>query len=218
MDYQNRAGSRFGGGGMATKSEAERQRQQRLKTLALETINIDADPYHQKTSTGAVECRLCQTMHQSISNYLAHTQGKRHQMNLTRRDQQSRKIHPSTAATTTNKQTGPKIEVKKFVAIGKPGYKVTKIRDPVSKQTGMLFQIKYPEIGTGVVPLHRFMSTYEQNKEPYDPNFRYLVIAAEPYETIAFKIEAKEVDNDENKFWTYFDQDTKEFFLQLLFK
>ena len=44
------------------------------------------------------------------------------------------------------------------------------------------------EIADGVVPRHRFMSAYEQKIEPPDRKWQYLLFAAEPYETIAFKV------------------------------
>ena len=34
---------------------------------------------------GTYECKLCLTLHNNEGNYLAHTQGKRHQQNLARR-------------------------------------------------------------------------------------------------------------------------------------
>lgn len=34
---------------------------------------------------GQIECKLCLTIHPNEGNYLAHTQGKRHQQNLGRR-------------------------------------------------------------------------------------------------------------------------------------
>ena len=46
----------------------------------------------------------------------------------------------------------------------------------------------YPEIVDGVMPRHRFMSAYEQRVEPPDRQWQYLLFAAEPYETIAFKV------------------------------
>ena len=49
-------------------------------------------------------------------------------------------------------------------------------------------QIDYPEIVSDVVPKHRFMSAYEQRIEPPDKKWQYLLFAAEPYETIAFKV------------------------------
>lgn len=40
----------------------------------------------------------------------------------------------------------PRVEPKKFVKIGRPGYRVTKQRDPDSSQQSLLFQIDYPGI------------------------------------------------------------------------
>lgn len=38
----------------------------------------------------------------------------------------------------------PRVEPKKFVKIGRPGYRVTKQREPESGQQSLLFQIDYP--------------------------------------------------------------------------
>ena len=35
----------------------------------------------------------------------------------------------------------PRVDIKKFVKIGRPGYKVTKQRDPESGQQSLLFQV-----------------------------------------------------------------------------
>lgn len=51
-----------------------------------------------------------------------------------------------------------------------------------------LFEVEYPEIEEDCLPRHRFMSAYEQKVEAPEPNFQYLLFAAEPYETVAFKI------------------------------
>ena len=40
------------------------------------------------------------------------------------------------------------------------------------------------------------MSTFEQRQEAPDPKYRYLLFAAEPYETIGFKIPSWEIDRD----------------------
>ena len=61
------------------------------------------------------------------------------------------------------------------------------------------------------------MSAFEQKVDlPHDRRFQYLLVAAEPYETCGFKIEAKEID--QRRFFDYYDKDTKEYFLQVLFK
>lgn len=65
---------------------------------------------------------------------------------------------------------------------------VTKQRNPDTHQHSLFFQIDYPEIVDGVQPRHRFMSAYEQRMEPPDRQWQYLLFAAEPYETISFKV------------------------------
>ena len=55
------------------------------------------------------------------------------------------------------------------------------------------------------------MSTYEQKKEPIDPRYQYLLIAAEPYETIAFKIPSKKIDFSKGKFFKQWDTDTRKY-------
>lgn len=62
------------------------------------------------------------------------------------------------------------------------------------------------------------MSAFEQRIEPPDRNFQYLLFAAEPYETISFKLPNKEVDRTEGKLWTRWDPDRKAFFLQFHFR
>ena len=69
------------------------------------------------------------------------------------------------------------VDIKKFVKIGRPGYRVTKQRDAENGQQSLLFevtfeslqnriaivtQVDYPEIAEGIFPRHRFMSAYEQ--------------------------------------------------------
>lgn len=107
---------------------------------------------------------------------------------------------------------------KNIIKIGRPGYKVTKIRDVDTNQLGLLFQIQYPEIGSGITPRYRFMSAYEQHVEPPNKAHQYLLFAAEPYETISFKIQAKEIDRDDHRFFTHFDPDMKVYSLQMFFR
>jgi splicing factor 3A subunit 2 len=75
-----------------------------------------------------------------------------------------------------------KITPLKTVKIGRPGYRVTKQRDPETAQLSLLFQIDYPEIEEGLQPRHRFMSAYEQKIDTPDKNYQYLLFAAAPYE------------------------------------
>jgi splicing factor 3A subunit 2 len=62
------------------------------------------------------------------------------------------------------------------------------------------------------------MSAYEQHVEPPSKFFQYLLFAAEPYETVAFKIQSLEIDRGVDKIWNYWDQDSKQFHMQFFFK
>uniref|UniRef100_A0A287D3J8 Splicing factor 3a subunit 2 n=1 Tax=Ictidomys tridecemlineatus TaxID=43179 RepID=A0A287D3J8_ICTTR len=179
MDFQHRPGGKTGSGGVASSSESNRDRRERLRQLALETIDINKDPYFMKNHLGSYECKLCLTLHNNEGSYLAHTQGKKHQTNLARRAAKEAKEAPAQPA-----PEKVKVEVKKFVKIGRPGYKGVSS----SVAAGCIPQIDYPEIAEGIMPRHRFMSAYEQRIEPPDRRWQYLLMAAEPYETIAFKV------------------------------
>merc|ERR1712223_559803 len=87
-----------------------------------------------------------------------------------------------------------------------------------SGQQSLMFEVDYPEIAEGIFPRHRFMSAYEQKVEPPDRKWQYLLFAAEPYETIAFKVPSREGDKSEQRFWSHWNKETKEFFLQFSFK
>lgn len=75
MDFQHRVGGKTGSGGVASESEANRDRRERLRQLALDTIDLEKDPYFMKNHLGTYECKLCLTLHNNEGSYLAHTQG-----------------------------------------------------------------------------------------------------------------------------------------------
>ena len=165
MDFQSRAGNKPGGGGVANYSDSNIERRERLKKLALETIDIRKDPYIIKNHLGTFECRLCLTLHTNEASYLAHTQGKKHQTNLARRLAKDAKD--------VQNMPMPKIRVnkRKTIKIGRPGYRVTKQKDPENcksfyiwniAQKSLLFEIEYPEIEPRIQPRYRLMSAYEQ--------------------------------------------------------
>lgn len=52
----------------------------------------------------------------------------------------------------------PRVEPKKFVKIGRPGYRVTKQRDPETGQQSLLFQIDYPGRAFCVLPKIGFIN------------------------------------------------------------
>lgn len=223
MDYQNRAGSKFGGGGVASQSATNADRRERLRKLALETIDLDKDPYFFKNHVGSFECRLCLTVHQNDGSYLTHTQGRKHQTNLARRAAREQKEGRGANDPVTGLplgMVGTQVSVRRnVVKIGRPGYKITKTRDPVTRQQGLLFQLQYPEISPDITPKVRFMSAFEQKvDDPPDKNFQYMLVAAEPYQTCGFKLQAREVDRTNDRFWTWWDSDLKEFWVQVMFK
>eukprot|EP01135_Chromosphaera_perkinsii_P006862 Nk52_evm17s621 gene=Nk52_evmTU17s621 len=221
MDYQNRVGGKTGSGGVASAQEQNISRRERLKQLAFETIDINKDPYFMKNHLGSYECKLCLTLHNNEGSYLAHTQGKKHQQNLGRRQAMEAKeaLQSGVVAGIGNDKKDQNAQkLKSFVKIGRPGYKVTKQKDYDTEQLSLLFQIEYPEIRDGIKPMYRFMSAYEQKKEKPDRQFQYLLFAAEPYETIAFKISSKEIDKGGHKFWSHWNVETKTYFMQLYFK
>uniref|UniRef100_A0A8C6VDV2 Splicing factor 3a subunit 2 n=1 Tax=Naja naja TaxID=35670 RepID=A0A8C6VDV2_NAJNA len=170
MDFQHRPGGKTGSGGVASASESNRDRRERLRQLALETIDINKDPYFMKNHLGSYECKLCLTLHNNEVRTFAKA------LCLARRAAKEAKEAPAQPA-----PEKVKVEVKKFVKIG---------RGPSNFRFFWLCttQIDYPEIAESIMPRHRFMSAYEQRIEPPDRRWQYLLMAAEPYETIAFKV------------------------------
>ncbi|KAF7784990.1 hypothetical protein Agabi119p4_1155 [Agaricus bisporus var. burnettii] len=204
MDYQNRVGSKFGGGGVAGASESNVDRRERLRKLALETIDLAKDPYILRNHLGSLECRLCLTLHTNEGSYLAHTQGKKHQTNLARRAARDAKETQLMIAPAQSN-----VQRKVFLKIGRPGYRVTKVRDRDTGKEGMMVQVHLPQIKSGVTPRRRFMSAWEQKREPPNKAYQYLIVAAEPYETIAFRIPAREIEDETDDAGSCSDHNTE---------
>jgi splicing factor 3A subunit 2 len=202
---------------VASQSATNADRRERLRKLAMENIDLDKDPYFFKNHVGSFECRLCLTVHQNDGSYLAHTQGRKHQTNLARRAAKEQKEGKQDVTMLgVNFGVAPR---KNVVKIGRPGYRITKTRDPLTRQNGLLFQLQFPELAPNVKPRVRFMSAFEQKVEdPPDKNYQYLLVAAEPYETCGFKLQNREIDRRDGRFWTWFDEDSKEFWVQVMFK
>jgi len=210
-------GSKPGSGGVMSDQQANIDRRERLRQLALETIDLSKDPYFMRNHLGSYECKLCLTLHTNEGNYLAHTQGKRHQTNLGRRAAREAKEAPSSIPSSSMQ---PKIMPRRVIKIGRPGYRVVKQKDSENGQRSLLFQIDYPEIEEGVQPRHRFMSAFEQRVEPPDTNYQFIIFAAAPYENIAFKIPNRPIERDptSGKFIYHWDREKKAFSLHIFFK
>ena len=134
---------------------------------------LTQDPYILRNHLGSLECRLCLTLHTNEGSYLAHTQGKKHQTNLARRAARDMKEGELQVAP---KQSS--VQRKVFLKIGRPGYRVTKVRDRESGKEGMMVQIHLPQIKAEVVPRRRFMSAWEQRREPPNKSYQYLIVRA----------------------------------------
>ena len=224
VDRQNRVGSKFGGGGVSSAQQSERERKERLRELALETIDLAKDPYLMRNHLGTYECKLCLTLHTNEANYLSHTQGKKHQSGLARRAAMEAKLARQRGETDvmmpTRSTAGGGTSHMTKVKIGRPGYEVSKSRDPETNERCLTFELHYPELddARNRQPRHRFMSAYEQRVEtPPDGNCQYLLVACDPYETVGFKIPNEKIDRGEGKFVTNWDVQAKVFTLTLHF-
>lgn len=67
-------GSKIRSGGAASAQNEAIDRRERLRKLALETIDLSKDPYFMRNHLGSYECKLCLTLHNNEGSYLAHTQ------------------------------------------------------------------------------------------------------------------------------------------------
>ena len=130
------------------------------------------------------------------------------------------------------------VQRKVFLKIGRPGYRVTKVRDRDTGKEGMMVQVHLPQIKPDVIPRRRFMSAWEQKREPPNKAYQYLIVcksylmwwamltasqvAAEPYETIAFRIPAREIEDETDDAgywnWSHWDPDTKQYSFQFMFR
>ena len=102
----------------------------------METIDLAKDPYFMRNHLGQYECKMCLTVHPNEGNYLAHTQGRRHQENLGKRA--AKEAMEAPVAPAPKARAGPRRGAK----IGRPGYRVTKQFDPEQRQRSLLFQAR----------------------------------------------------------------------------
>lgn len=129
-------GSKIRSGGAASAQNEAIDRRERLRKLALETIDLSKDPYFMRNHLGSYECKLCLTLHTNEGSYLAHTQGKRHQTNLAKRAAREAKDAPIAPA------PQKRSTIRKTVKIGRPGYRITKQFAHNSQQRSLLFQVR----------------------------------------------------------------------------
>merc|ERR1711904_684920 len=128
-------------------SEQNINRRNILRRMALETIDLQRDPFFIQNHVGTFECRLCYTVHRNEGCYLAHTQGKRHKFNMTRRC-----VANQTHGTLSNlirAQCGRGVDS----FYGYPGYYVRKQYDRMKREKSILFVLRYTGLVKGRKPL-----------------------------------------------------------------
>ncbi len=214
-------GSKAGSGGVQSASLANVDRRERLRRLALDQVDLTKDPYFMKNHLGSYECKLCLTIHSNEGNYLAHTQGKRHKANLARRMAREEHLNKnkfqsdfSTASSSSSSSLGGMMDQsvgggttatavpkRKTVRIGLPGYEVKKEKIAgFPRHNRFTFRVMYPDIEKGLQPRHRFMSSFEQRIQVPNSQYQYILFAADPYETIAFRVPNAPIDKVTEEF------------------
>lgn len=248
MDYSGRVNSKKGSGGVADTAETKVHTKRRLKELlTTQVLDLDSDPYVFRNHLGLLECRLCLTTHVSESSYISHLAGRKHQMNLEKRKLLDEKYNQGETYDKKSWNQKSEISIsdtpkRSWKKIGKPALSIRKIRNRETLQMGVFIEVKYPETIVEE-PFFRIMSYYElstknqnvslsyidrdtDDKDEVDPaQWQYLVISAEPYENVCIIIPSDreidrppEMDQMTQGFWWHWDEDTKEFFLQFLYK
>lgn len=226
MDYSGRVNSKKGGGGVADTAETNAHTKRRLQELlTTHVLDIDSDPYVFRNHLGILECRLCSTTHVNEASYISHLSGRKHQLNLEKRRRLDQRANNTTNAPSYSISNVPK---RSWTTIGKPAFKMTKTRDPNTGKLGILVTINCPRAVEE--PIFRLMSFYElsaaNQKAVGDSNpdkFLYLVVSAEPYENIAMAVPNRPIDKPDmdqisDDYWWHWDNDTKEYVIQITYK
>lgn len=219
MDYHNRAGSKKGGGGIATDSQFNTQRRKQVETLlsdqqaipfTFQSPNDDDEiannasrqnPYIYKNHSGKLVCKLCNTMHMSWTSVERHLQGKKHGLNVIRRNNTLGEgklggTHglgggdSKSALELQRKVEAMKLEL--TYTSGRPKCSVVNIKDPATGFTGIAMRVKYGNPASiadveAYPPFLRVVTGLElQNAKDRDKKF--IVIAYPPYENVALEI------------------------------
>ena len=184
-------GYKPGSGAPLSEHEISLVRRERLKKLALETTDLRKDPYLARTQMGTFECRLCGTLHSTEGSYLAHSQGRKHQVGLVQRLAQLKQAELQISDLPSRPVP------RRFVKIGRPLSRlVSVVRDG---RSGFAVSVFVPQISVAE-PALRVMSAYEQRVQVLDPAWQFLLVAAEPYETVAFRVPNRPVELDFHNF------------------
>eukprot|EP00127_Corallochytrium_limacisporum_P006444 Clim_evm34s227 gene=Clim_evmTU34s227 len=216
----NEGGGKTGSGGIASLATIAYAQKQRTAAVALDMIETQKDPYFFRNRAGQIECKLCLSVHVNEASYLSHTRSKRHQRSLEKK--QRRLEAQNQHRTSASQATGVGLHLKKsqirsFKRIGKPQAEVTRLHDATTDQRGFLFQVYFPSIATEVIPQMRIVSAFEAGRQE-DPKWQYVVFAAEPYQSIGFRVPAGTfMEKGSPKYIESWDNVGKRYCVQLMY-
>ena len=200
MDRQHRPGGKYGQGVMMSKTEEKQAQKYRQKRIAMESVDLSKDPYFFKNHVGTFECRLCLTLHLNESSYILHSQGKKHLESVRRHLEREEREKSQSVDIFKNNISIEKIQ---YIKIGIPEYKVVNETD-LGEIISTKIEVNYQGIVNNEIPAYRICNPFEQKMEKPDKDYLYLLIAANPYETICFKIpevNIKHKNIDINPLW-----------------
>lgn len=161
MDYQNRAGSKKGTGGIASDAQANLSRRKQVEELLRDgeevpyTFDNNQDekvrknPYIYKNHSGKLVCKLCNTMHMSWSSVERHLHGKKHGLNVLRRGSANDKTPTNSGdlqMENNDKKFQNEVELKKQKLKSNgivPKYKIANVRDRKTGNFGIAIQVDY---------------------------------------------------------------------------
>ncbi|SCU93986.1 LAME_0F05688g1_1 [Lachancea meyersii CBS 8951] len=208
MDYQNRAGSKKGSGGIASASQENLHRRKQVEELLRDGEEVPysfqgvskedeelskKNPYIYKNHAGRLVCKLCNTIHMSWSSVGRHLEGKKHGLNLLRRgggssiNQQEGLSQEETEFKQQVEQLRSQIKDNDVL----PDYQVAKIQDPTSGSRGIAMKFQYPKEKSTLDkedrPFVRIMSSLELSSDDNEDK-KYVIVAFEPFKTVAIEI------------------------------
>ncbi|KAL3233024.1 hypothetical protein RNJ44_04940 [Nakaseomyces bracarensis] len=215
MDFQNRAGSKKGAGGIASESQFNQQRKRQVEELLQqgETVRytfqddenensneekkLKANPYIYRNHSGKLVCKLCNTMHMSWSSVERHLGGKKHGINVLRRGEldeiKNDKLPVGKSASIFDSRIEERKKDLKCIDGLIPKHQVVPIIDESSGNEGIAIQVDYnskdlvEDFEAVYPPFIRIVSGLELSSNE-QRNKMLLVIAYEPFENIAIEI------------------------------
>ena len=173
---------------------------------------VDADKvasrneYYTRNHQGHAYCKLCTLDCHTSEKFLSHIDGNKHQKMLKNVAQQKamkakmeadeREAFRAKEAANSGRLglagNADQLEEPSYpTPYGPPTFKYNVESNPATHECKVWFEVTFDKLADGSRPLHKWLSTFEQQMEPEDASMVFLVIAAEGYESISFKFPSK---------------------------